>query len=83
MASAMSAPRARSRAGNAMSSPVNMLLISIFHACVPLVKAVPMPFTTAEEHLPMSPDDASLWIYLGVALALVLGGGVFAGLTIA
>lgn len=29
------------------------------------------------------PDDPSLWIYLGVAAALVLLGGAFAGLTIA
>ena len=36
-----------------------------------------------EEDLPKSPDDAGLWIYLGVAIALVLAGGVFAGLTIA
>jgi len=28
-------------------------------------------------------EDPSLWLYLGVALALVLGGGAFAGLTIA
>ncbi|KAK4579809.1 cell agglutination protein Mam3 [Recurvomyces mirabilis] len=27
--------------------------------------------------------DPQLWLYLGVALALVLGGGIFAGLTIA
>lgn len=29
------------------------------------------------------PDDPGLWLYLGVAVALVLLGGVFAGLTIA
>lgn len=28
-------------------------------------------------------DDASLWLYLGVAVILVLLGGAFAGLTIA
>ncbi|KAG9240441.1 hypothetical protein BJ878DRAFT_430286 [Calycina marina] len=28
-------------------------------------------------------EGASLWLYLGVALLLVLGGGIFAGLTIA
>lgn len=28
-------------------------------------------------------DDPSLWLYLGVAMILVLAGGAFAGLTIA
>ena len=37
----------------------------------------------ADEDLPKSPEDASLWLYLGIAVALVLAGGVFAGLTIA
>lgn len=32
---------------------------------------------------PKDPDDPSLWIYLGTAMALVLLGGAFAGLTIA
>ena len=36
-----------------------------------------------EEEPPMSPKDSSLWIYLAVAVALVLLGGAFAGLTIA
>ena len=36
-----------------------------------------------EEDLPKSPEDSSLWLYLGVAAALVLLGGAFAGLTIA
>lgn len=49
---------------------------------------MPLPFgqyltILADEDLPKSPDDASLWLYLGVALFLVLAGGVFAGLTIA
>ncbi|KAK5123560.1 hypothetical protein LTR85_002598 [Meristemomyces frigidus] len=36
-----------------------------------------------EEDTPKSPDDPNLWAYLGVAVALVLLGGAFAGLTIA
>ncbi|CAK3983811.1 hypothetical protein AC579_2745 [Lecanosticta acicola] len=36
-----------------------------------------------DEDLPRSPDDPDLWIYLAVAVALVLLGGIFAGLTIA
>ena len=37
----------------------------------------------AEEPKPMPADDASLWVYLSIAAALVLLGGAFAGLTIA
>lgn len=37
----------------------------------------------ADEEPPMSPDKPTLWIYLAVAIALVLLGGAFAGLTIA
>lgn len=53
-----------------------------------MVKAIPLPFGSiihalGDEDLPKSPKDASLWLYLGVAIALVLAGGVFAGLTIA
>ncbi|KAK3064227.1 hypothetical protein LTS18_009031, partial [Coniosporium uncinatum] len=36
-----------------------------------------------DEDSPKDPKDASLWAYLGVAVALVLLGGAFAGLTIA
>lgn len=38
---------------------------------------------TKDGHGPEATDDASLWLYLGVAGALVLSGGAFAGLTIA
>jgi len=36
-----------------------------------------------DEDLPKSSDDPDLWVYLGTAIALVLLGGAFAGLTIA
>lgn len=29
------------------------------------------------------PEDPQLWLYLGISIILVLGGGAFAGLTIA
>ena len=64
-----------------------LLLIGI--AQLPLLRAAPtrfLPFaTTAEggEDLPMDPDAPTLWIYLAVAVGLVLLGGAFAGLTIA
>ncbi|KAL4886952.1 hypothetical protein BJY04DRAFT_176901 [Aspergillus karnatakaensis] len=52
-----------------------------------LVSAAPTPHLLAprgHSHVePLSADDASLWLYLSVAAALVLSGGAFAGLTIA
>jgi len=90
MASAISAARSRPGAANGFSSPgtarVKMLLVFVFHAFAPMVKALPLPFAglthaLAEEAHPN--NDASLVLYLGIAIALVLAGGVFAGLTIA
>lgn len=90
MASAISAARSRPGAANGFSSPgiarVNMLLVFVFHAFAPIVKALPLPFgglvhALSEEAHPK--NDASLVLYLGIAIALVLAGGVFAGLTIA
>lgn len=56
-----------------------LLLSAVGHAA-PLRH---IPIAVLEEDLPKDPGDASLWIYLSVAVALVLLGGVFAGLTIA
>jgi metal transporter CNNM len=92
MAMAMSA--ARSRAGNGSSSlrTARLVFIGLFHAFAPIVTALPMPFgggmaeafkKDADEDLPKSPDNPQLWLFLGIAVALVLAGGVFAGLTIA
>lgn len=55
---------------------------------LPLLRAAPQlkgPFNifAEDEEPPMSPDKPTLWIYLAVAIALVLLGGAFAGLTIA
>ncbi|KAF2870431.1 hypothetical protein BDV95DRAFT_496690 [Massariosphaeria phaeospora] len=68
-------------------SRLTTLVLCLFHAFVPAVKALPV-FQRAvhvfeDEDLPKSPADASLWIYLSTAMVLVLLGGVFAGLTIA
>ncbi|KAH6677294.1 hypothetical protein B0J14DRAFT_615527 [Halenospora varia] len=53
---------------------------------LPLLRAVVLPlnsrYTVLEEE-GGNPEDGSLWLYLGIALALVVLGGVFAGLTIA
>lgn len=57
---------------------------------LPLASAAPLSSlwprsvsTFAEEPEPKSPDDPNLYVYLGVAIVLVLLGGAFAGLTIA
>jgi len=56
---------------------------------LPLASAAPLGLWSRDvrvwedEDLPKSPDDPNLWAYLGVAVALVLLGGAFAGLTIA
>ncbi|KAF1948535.1 DUF21-domain-containing protein [Byssothecium circinans] len=93
MASAISAfrsPVGTARSPNGLFTPrqarLTSLLVYLFHSFVPVVKAFPLVKRVVhvlEEDLPKSPDDASLWVYLGVAIALVLAGGVFAGLTIA
>ncbi|KAJ4371764.1 cell agglutination protein Mam3 [Didymella sp. IMI 355093] len=87
MAAAISASRsAMSSVNGSRAGRINMLLVCVFHAFAPLVKALPlggMVNALAEEELPKSPEDATLWVYLGIAVALVLAGGVFAGLTIA
>ena len=52
---------------------------------LPLLRAAPLrndPLYAMEEP-PVSPSTPTLWIYLVVAIALVLIGGAFAGLTIA
>jgi metal transporter CNNM len=81
----------RSRTANGWSSSprlarLSLPLVGLFHAFVPMVKALPLGgivHALKDEDLPKSPNDASLWLYLSVAIALVLAGGVFAGLTIA
>ena len=61
-----------------------LLVVGI--AQLPLLRAAPTRFLTFAEddaEPPMSPKAPTLWIYLGVAVGLVLLGGAFAGLTIA
>ncbi|KAF2713975.1 DUF21-domain-containing protein [Pleomassaria siparia CBS 279.74] len=62
---------------------VALLLVQLF---TPIVKAIPL-FQRAVDVLenvePKPATDPSLWVYLSTAIALVLLGGAFAGLTIA
>lgn len=81
-----SSPRSSMRNGFSSHPAARIVILALFHACAPMVKALPlggMMTALADHDVPKSADDASLWLYLGVAILLVLGGGVFAGLTIA
>lgn len=65
---------------------LNLLLV--FVACAPSIRALPTrrsPFgySITEDGEGKPADDPQLWAYLGTAVALVLLGGIFAGLTIA
>ncbi|KAL8839198.1 MAG: hypothetical protein Q9170_001847 [Blastenia crenularia] len=77
-----------SEVGNTQARPEVFPLAKIIAYAIislPLLRAAPLrngPITTWEE-APMAPDKPTLWIYLAVAIALVLLGGAFAGLTIA
>ena len=68
-----------------MLSVSKILVLSL--AQVTFVHAAPFRVTDFlhgnSEDVPKPVNDASLWLYLGVAAALVLLGGAFAGLTIA
>ncbi|KAL8687254.1 MAG: hypothetical protein Q9218_006518, partial [Villophora microphyllina] len=70
---------------NAGAIPLARILTYTFVA-LPLLRAAPIsngPIGTMDEDPPMSPAAPTLWIYLAVAIGLVLLGGAFAGLTIA
>jgi metal transporter CNNM len=62
-----------------------ILALSVAH--LPFIQAAPFTVTKSihvrNDDAQKPPDDPSLWLYLGVAAALVLLGGAFAGLTIA
>lgn len=58
------------------------LLVPIASAA-PLSSIWPRSISTYEEPDPKSPEDPDLYVYLSIAIALVLLGGAFAGLTIA
>lgn len=61
---------------------VKVLLLAI--AQIPLIRALPTPLLHSLSEPEGKPaSDPSLWLYLGIAAALVLSGGAFAGLTIA
>jgi metal transporter CNNM len=86
----MSASPSRAAANGSSLRIARLAFLGLFHAFAPVVSALPMPFgdvvkafKDADEDLPKDSSDPQLWLYLGIAIALVLAGGVFAGLTIA
>ncbi|KAF2675801.1 DUF21-domain-containing protein [Lentithecium fluviatile CBS 122367] len=90
MADAISSVRLPSARANGLFSPrqarLNTLMVCLLHSFAPVVKALPLVQGAVhlfEDDLPKDPKDASLWVYLGTAMVLVLLGGAFAGLTIA
>ena len=64
-------------------SLTRMLVVGLMN--LPLLRALALPLGLSTSFVEEEPevDDASLWLYLGIAFALVVLGGIFAGLTIA
>lgn len=79
--------------GAAGFAAVRPAVLGLARIClIPLASAAPLGVFSrdgsakvleGDEDLPKDPGDPSLWIYISVAMALVLLGGAFAGLTIA
>lgn len=69
-----------------VTSKIRILFVSLLLAFAQQLNALPTnpSFHTFEDGPDPKPaDDPGLWVYLGTGVALVLLGGVFAGLTIA
>jgi hypothetical protein len=78
--------------GNSNMAPTRLLVLSVAKmlflclANIPFVHASPIlrPIgILGDAPDGKSPEDPGMWVYLGTAVALVLLGGAFAGLTIA
>jgi metal transporter CNNM len=79
----MNSPPSRSLAARPLVLSLAKLVI-IAISQIPFATAAPVLSPLFHEiETPKQPSDPSLWLYLGVSLALVLSGGAFAGLTIA
>lgn len=97
MRGAASSHRALSRASGAPARKNGYGSAALRPAVLGLAKLLMLPLASAapllrnrsvhafegDEDLPKDPSDPDLYMYLGVAVALVLLGGAFAGLTIA
>ncbi|KAI9805939.1 MAG: hypothetical protein M1825_000553 [Sarcosagium campestre] len=89
MSRLLAAGQSRPAAGYITSRPAVLSLAKLLIAFVfqlPLLQAAPLrirEYVGLSEDVPKSPDSPDLWIYLSIAITLVLLGGAFAGLTIA
>lgn len=77
-------PNAGQPRNGAAASLVRLVVVGY----LPMLRALALPLSLGAGAIVLedegkSPDDASLWLYLAVAMTLVLLGGLFAGLTIA
>lgn len=72
---------ASSRPKRGLVSLLHVLLASLFHISTSYAAPLLTVFEDDNEGKPAS--DPSLWLYLTIAMVLVLLGGAFAGLTIA
>lgn len=85
-AASLPAPAKRNGYGSAALRPAVLGLAKLM--MLPLASAMPLlqargHSSKGDEELPKDPGDPDLYVYLGIAVALVLLGGVMAGLTIA
>lgn len=85
-AASLPAPAKRNGYGSGAIRPAVLGLAKLM--MLPLASAMPLLQARGhsfkgEEELPKDPSDPDLYVYLGIAVALVLLGGVMAGLTIA
>jgi hypothetical protein len=86
VSSSMSRPMTRHLSATRPAVLSIVKLLFILFANLPFLRASPLgaspAFAIAKDEV-KSPGDPGLWVYLGTAVALVLLGGAFAGLTIA
>ena len=69
-------------AGRPVVLAIAKLLFFVLYQ-IPVLSASPVSGFDKSEEDGKPPGGPSLWLYLGVAAALVISGGAFAGLTIA
>ena len=74
--------RSNSRNGFAATRTIT-LAFGVLAQVARTVAAPLKELTRLHTHEDLDPEDARLWLYLGIAALLVLLGGAFAGLTIA
>jgi metal transporter CNNM len=85
-AGSLASPKRRNGYGGIALRPAVLGLAKLM--MLPLASAMPLlqsrsHSSESDDELPKDPSDPDLWVYLGIAVALVLLGGVMAGLTIA